>query len=425
MVVEAIRIKRKKKKRMKINVAYKTELKLNNKQKSQIDMFFGGARFAYNWGLKQRIELYDKEKKSTTAISQHKEFNKLKKTEFEWAYLYSKCVFQEALRDLEQSYKNFYRKVKNPKIKEKGFPKFKSKYDNKQSFRLTGAIHVKKGSIQLPRLGILKLKESNYIPIDEHILSVTVSKKIDKYFVSVAIEKEIEIPLSLSNQIIGVDLGIKSLAVASNGLLFENPKAYKKFLKKLKREQRWLSRKVKGSNNRRKQQKEVARIHCKIANIRKDNIHKMTTTLVNNHPKAIIIEDLSVSGMLKNHCLSQSITDSSFGEIRRQFEYKTNWNNIQLILADRFYASSKLCSICGYKNINLKLKDREWICNQCGTKHDRDKNAADNLVKYYSTVSSTGIDAFGEDKLQHNSNIMQWSSLREEINRTSECVKSL
>jgi putative transposase len=277
----------------------------------------------------------------------------------------------------------------------------------------------------LPRLGILNLKEHCYIPTDEHILSATVSKKANRYFVSVAIEKELELIDKKSNAIIGVDLGIKSLAVTSNGLSFENPKAYKKFLKKLKREQRWLSRKVKGSNNRRKQQKEVARIHYKISNIRKDNIHKMTTTIVKNQPKAIVIENLSVSGMLKNHCLSQAIADSSFGEIRRQFEYKTNWNNIQLVVVDRFYASSKLCSFCGYKNVNLTLKDREWVCPQCNTTHDRDKNAAINLSKYYSTVSSTGINASGEDKVQSDRNIRQWSSVKEEINRTDCYVKSL
>jgi len=406
---------------MKINITYKTELDLNNEQRSKIDMFFGGARFAYNWGLAKRKELYEKEKKSTSAISQHKEFNKLKKTEYNWAYSYSKCVFQESLRDLDKAFQNFFRGIK--KGKKIGYPKFKSKRDSKQSFRLTGATHITNNTIQLPRLGVLRLKEKDYIPKDDHILSVTVSKQANKYFVSVSIEKELELPNNNSDKIIGVDVGIKSLAVDSEGLTFKNPKAYKNRLKKLKREQRWLSRKVKGSNNRKKQQKKLSKLHLKISNIRKDNIHKMTTAIVDKQPKAIVIEDLLSSNMIKNHNLAQALSDSSFGEIKRQFEYKTKWNNIQLVLADRFFASSKLCNVCKFKKIDLNLSNREWTCSQCGTRHNRDLNAAINLSKYYNTASSAGINASGEDKLQSSN--AQWSLMKEEHNKKVACQLSV
>jgi putative transposase len=376
-------------------------------------MFFGGARFAYNWGLKQRIDLYTKEKKSTSSITQHKEFNKLKKTEYTWAYLYSKCVFQSALQDLEEGFNNFFRGIKTHK--KVGFPKFKSKKNPKQSFRLTGTIKIHSNKIQLPRLGILKLKENNYIPINEHILSATVSKKANRYFVSVQVEKEKELPPNYSNKVIGIDSGIKNLAVTSDGMIFENPKPYKKYLEKLKMEQRRLSRKAIGSNNRKKQQIKVGKVHFKISNIRKDAIHKMTSVIVEKQPMTVVIENLAVSNMVKNHNLAQSLLDSSFGEIKRQFEYKCKWNNVKLVLADRFYPSSKLCSVCGYKKEDLKLSDRVWNCSNCNSILDRDLNAAINLSKY--TVSSTGINASGEDRIL--------SSLKEEITPISNFVGNL
>jgi len=402
---------------MKINLAYKTELDLNNKQKSMINQATGGARFTYNWGLARRIELYEKEKKSTTAVTQHRELNKLKKAEFDWMYNSSKCVFQEALRDLDKGFKNFFRNIKQGK--KSGFPRFKSKHNSKQSFRLTGSIHVFNDKVQLPRLGKLRLKEKGYIPSDEKILSATVSKHANKYFVSVAVEKEIELPKDLTKNTIGIDLGIKDLAITSDGIFFKNPKTYKKFLSKLKRMQRWLSRKTKGSNNRRKQKDKVAKLHYKISNIRKDNIHKMTSQVVKTKPQKIVIEDLSAKNMMKNHKLAQSIADSSFGEIRRQFEYKTRWNNIELVVASRWFPSSKLCSNCGNKKEELKLSDRIYKCDSCGFEIDRDLNASINLKLY--TVSSTGINASGDGKV-HALN-SRCPSVNEEFNsKTKELI---
>jgi putative transposase len=402
---------------MKINLAYKTELDLNNVQKTLVNKAIGGSRFAYNWGLSKRKELYEKEKKSTNAIKQHKELNLLKKTEFPWMYDSSKCVFQEALRDLDTSFKNFFRGLKQGK--NIGFPKFKSKHGDKQSFRLTGSIHVFDGSVQLPRLGELKLKENNYLPKEDKILSATVSKHANKYFVSISVEKEIELPENLNHHTIGVDLGIKDLAITSDGVYFENPKSYKKFLKKLKRHQRSLSRKVKGSNNSRKQQQKVAKLHFKISNIRKDNIHKLTSSWVKTKPSKIVIEDLSAKNMMKNHCLSQSIADSSFGEIRRQLEYKCKWNGIELVTANRFFPSSKKCSCCGNVKEVLKLSDRVYKCENCGLEIDRDLNAAINLKNY--TESSSEIHASGEKKLQSRNR--QCFSVKEEHNSSLDSTK--
>lgn len=401
---------------MKIHIAYKTELDLNNVQRTAVNKGIGGARFAYNWALAKRIELYEKEKKSTNAIKQHKELNGLKEKEFPWMYESSKCCFQESLRDLDTAFNNFFRSVKQGK--KTGFPKFKKKNGNKQSFRLTGTIKVKEDSVQLPRLGKLKLKENGYIPTKEKILSATVSKHANRYFVSILVEKEHILPTDLNMKIIGVDLGIKDLAITSDGVYFENSKTYKKFLRKLKREQRKLSRKVKGSNNRRKQQEKVAKIHNRISNIRKDSIHKMTSEIVKAKPSKIVIEDLKVSNMIKNHKLAQSISDSSFGEIKRQFEYKCAWNGIELVKANTFFPSSKMCSKCGNIKKDLKLSDRTYICEHCGLVIDRDLNASINLKQY--TESSSGIYASGEERLQVSNN--QCSSLKEELNIKSTSV---
>jgi len=377
---------------MIIHRAYKTELDPNNKQRTHFLQHAGTARFVYNWGLSKRIEEYKETGKSSNAISQHRELNILKHTDFPWMYCSSKCAAQEALRDLDKAYKNFFNKIN-------GFPKFKSRKKGIGGFRLTGAIHIGYTYIQLPRLGKIKLKQHGYIPIEGvKILSATVSEKAGKWFVSVACEQEIEVTQATGVSI-GVDLGIKSLAVCSDGRTFENPKALKKHQKKLKRLQRELCRREKDSNNRKKTKTKLAKLHYKISCIRKDSLHKATTAICaktkpdNERPSVIVIEDLNVAGMVKNHNLAQAISDVGMGEFRRQIEYKTKWYGEKLLVADRFLPSSKTCSVCGLINEYLTLKDRNWVC-ECGAEHDRDFNAAINLK---NTVSSTEIYAYGED----------------------------
>lgn len=364
---------------------FKTEIKPNNKQITMLKQHCGTARFAYNWGLSQRIQQYEDTKKSDNAIQQHKTLTKLKKTEFLWMYNVSKCAPQEALRDLDAAYKKFFRD-------KKGFPNFKKKREGRGSFRLTGSIEVFTDKVKLPRIGFIRLKEKNYLPKVKPS-QITVSEICGKWFVSfnTTVENAVE---TLSNDIIGIDLGINKLAVLSNGTIFENPKSLNKGLKRLKHAQKSLSKKVKGSNNRKKAIKNVAKQHFKISNIRKDSIHKMTTSITKNKVSKVVIEDLSVSNMVKNHKLAKSISDCGFYEIRRQLEYKLKLVGTELVIADRFFPSSKICSRCGHKKDELSLSDRVYVCENCGLVIDRDYNSSLNLRNY--TASSAGIQVCGE-----------------------------
>ncbi len=324
---------------MKIFKAFKTELDPNNVQKTMLLKHAGAARFAFNWGLSEKIKAYEKKEKSPNAIELHRRINILKKTDFPWMYEVSKCSPQEALRNLDRAYDNFFRKCKQKKAGSKGFPRFKSKHRGIGSFRLTGTIKVEKNRIFLPNIKWLRLKEHNYIPIDGiKILSATVSEKAGRWFVSVQIETETPIPQQKNDEIVGVDIGVKSLAVCSNGKTFKNPKALRSRLKQLKRLQQHMSRKVKGSNNRKKAVHKVAKLHLHIANIRKDGLHKLTTELTKTK-SVVVIEDFNVSGMMKNRCLAQAIQDLGFGEFRRHLDYKGIWNNCKIVVADRFSIS--------------------------------------------------------------------------------------
>jgi|LGVD01.1.fsa_nt_gb putative transposase len=360
--------------------AYKAELKLNNKQITGCTNHINAARFAWNWGLARRIEAYKEQGVTLNAISLHRELNSLKKTELSWLYDVSKCAPQEALRDLDKAYTNFFEHRAR-------YPRFKTKKGkrSKQSFRLTGVIRVFTDSIQLPRLGILRLKEHNYLPSDEHILAATVSETAGHWFVSVQVKEDVEIPFN-NGKIAGVDLGIKTMAYVSDGTTFESPKALKRHERKLKRAQRKVSRRIKGSNNRAKAIKELQRIHKRIQNIRTDAIHKATSHLAKTK-SVIVLEDLNVKGMMKNHCLAKAIADVGLYEFRRQMEYKCPLYGAELIFADRFYPSSKMCSQCRHIKTDLTLSQRTYICDECGFTADRDHNASLNLRQV--AVSST------------------------------------
>jgi len=327
-------------------------------------------------------------------------------------YEVSKCAPQQALRNLDKAFKVFFRNCKNKIKGKKGFPKFKSKHHGLGSFALYGAIHVFENEIQLPRLGKIKLKEKKYLPSELKILSATVSEKAGHWFVSVQAE-ETDIRFNKNkNSEIGIDLGINKLAVCSDGTVFENHKALRKNLKRLKRRQRRLSRKVKGSNNRNRARKMVAKLHYKISNIRKDSLHKITIQLTKSKSK-IVIENLSIKNMIKNHCLAQAISDVGWYEFRRQLEYKGKWYNCEIVVADKFFPGSKTCSFCGNKKNKLKLSDRVYCCDACGLEIDRDLNASINL-EYY-TGGSPEINACGENDLCLDSS-KQVDSLKQEAN---------
>jgi putative transposase len=381
---------------MKIVRGYKTELDLNNKQRTACLQHAGCARYAYNWALARKIEAYKTGLKVPSAIDLHKELNMLKKTELSWMYGVSKCAPQEALRNVDRAYDNFFRKVKLKKDgKHKGkssFPKFKSKKKGIGSFRLTGSIKVFSDAIQLPRLGKLRLKEHNYLPTSGvHILSATVLEQAGRWFVSVQIEQERAEPQRATGQPIGIDVGIKTLATLSDATPFENPHALKHQLKKLKRVSRAHSRKQKGSKNREKARRKLNRLHARIANIRRDALHKTTAQIVaktksaSERPSVIVLEDLNISGMLKNRKLALAIADVGMSEFRRQIAYKAALAGITVKYADRWYASSKTCSMCGWVNENLDLSQRMFVCIDCGYFADRDYNAAKNILAVSST----------------------------------------
>ncbi len=370
---------------MKILRAYKTELDPTCKQVEQLLQHAGCARWAYNWGLHKKIEAYKVTGKSPSAIDLHRELNVLKTKPIEdggvpWMYESSKCAPQEALRNLDSAYKSFFRRCKNGE-KKKGFPRFKSRKNGIGSFRLTGTIRASETHVQLPILGQIRLKEQGYLPAENvKVLSATVSEQAGRWFVSLQVEQEITDPLPKVPHVVGVDVGIKSLAITSDGEVFDNPKALAKAQKTLRIRQKAVSRKVKGSKNRRKAVARVAHVHRRVANIRRDAIHKMTSSIIKS-ASIVVIEDLNVSGMLKNHKLARSLSDASLSEIHRQLEYKAKWYGAELRKADRFYPSSKRCSKCGHVKSELSLSERTYHCEnpECGQVIDRDLNAALNL----------------------------------------------
>ncbi|MHA1930162.1 MAG: RNA-guided endonuclease InsQ/TnpB family protein [Candidatus Thorarchaeota archaeon] len=364
---------------MLVHKAYKYELDPNNQQRTIFHRHAGVARFTYNWGLEQRIQLFKEQQgkaRFTDAMKQHKLLNSLKKTQFPWMYHSSKCAPQEALRDLHQAFKNFYRGLK--KGKKIGFPKFKRK-GVRDSFRLTGAIRFSGRKIHLPRIGKIRLKERKICYFQGRILSVTVSRRAHKWSVSITVEEEIEDPKPIKGTTVGVDLGVKTLATLSDGTTFANPRALGRRIKKLRTLAKSLSRKKKGSKNREKAKLRLAKMYLRIFNVRQDTLHKLTTYLAKSHSK-IVIEDLCVSWMMKNRRLARAVADVGMYEFRRQMEYKCQWYGSELVIASRTYPSSKVCSTCGHKKKELSLSKREYECEECGLKIDRDLNAALNLV---------------------------------------------
>ncbi|MHA1576425.1 MAG: RNA-guided endonuclease InsQ/TnpB family protein [Candidatus Thorarchaeota archaeon] len=378
---------------MLVNKAYKYELDPNNQQRSSLHHHAGVARFTYNWGLEQRINLYKNNQgndRFTDAMKQHKLLNSLKKTHFPWMYQVSKCAPQEALRDLHQAFKNFRRGRKTGKMV--GFPRFKRK-GVRDSFRLYGVIRLVGRKINLPRIGKIRLKERKKCYYQGRILSITVSRRAHKWYVSVAVEEEISDPEPIKGKVVGVDLGIKTRAMLSDGTSFQNPRALGRRIKKLRKLSKSLSRKKKGSKNREKAKLRLAMLYLRIFNIRQDTLHKLTTYLAKNHSR-IVIEDLCVSGMMKNRRLARAVADVKMYEFRTQLEYKCQWYGSELVIASRTFPSSKLCSNCGHKKTELSLSEREYECEECGLKIDRDLNAAINLV----TVSLPGtLTTRGED----------------------------
>jgi putative transposase len=394
-------------------LGFKTQLKVNKQQRILLAQHAGVARHAWNCGLAlcQQVLLHNKHHsehpsgsptetnpavapsdkiKFPTAIDLHKWLVASIKSTHPWYYQVSKCAPQYALRHLSDAFKGFFKKSK-------GFPKFKKKGKH-DSFTLDGAIHIHNRKVKIPVIGWIKTYET--LPTGYKPKSVTISKQADKWFISWKIAVETS-QTPKQQEFVGVDLGINHLATLSTGEIFDGVKSYKKYESKLARMQYLHRHKQKGSNNYRKACIKIARLHQKIANIRKDTLHKITTYISKNHA-VIGIEDLNVSGMLANGKLSKAIADMGFYELRRQLEYKSLLYGSKLVIVDRFYPSSKTCSHCGEKKISLSLSQRVFKCDHCGFECDRDLNAAINLKQeaVRLTVLACGLDSADTNRMK-------------------------
>lgn len=377
---------------MLIQRAYKFRLYPTAAQRRQLAVEFGNARFIWNRCLDLRSKDWAERQERHNYVSLNRMVTGWKRGEFPWLADSASCTLTQSLIDQDKAFKNFFEKRGK-------YPKFKSRYD-RQSIRYQmdqrqiERAYQAGAFLKLPNLGALKLRWSQ-VPGGTPKMA-TVSKTPDgRYFVSFACEVEIN-PLPPTAQTIGVDLGIRDVAVSSDGWKSGNPRHLKGQLKHLKRQQRFLARKQKGSNRRCRQRLKVARIHARIAAMRQDFLHKTTTALV-RRADVIALEDLNVKGMLKNHHLAGAIADVGMGEFRRQIEYKAAWTGRKVIAVDRWAPTSKTCSHCGSHQQKMPLSIREWTCPDCNARHDRDVNAA-NVILKFATAGNAGTDARGGGK---------------------------
>ena len=366
--------------------AIKVRLYPNKEQEQKINKTFGCYRFVYNHMLALKQEAYNKDKTNLglCELSKYLLGTLRKDEQYAWLKEENSQVLQQAIRQMLSAYNNFFKQ-------HKGFPKFKSKKDRQSALFPINAIS-KCNTFETRHISLTKqLKKIKFRCSDSYLImlqkynknikSATLSKsKSGKYFLSILVEiEDTELKkFEHTNKQVGIDLGVKDFVITSDGKVFENKHFLKKEEKKMKRLQRQLSRKVKGSNNREKQRVKIAKLYERMTNKKEAYIHFVVNELL-SHYDSIFMEDLNVQGMLRNHNLAKAIQEVGFYKFNEILTNKALVNNKQVVSVDRFYPSSKTCSVCGYKKEDLKLSDRSWVCPQCGTKHDRDINAAINI----------------------------------------------
>src|SRR6266540_1148900 len=361
---------------MLVHQAFRYELAPTAAQRASLTNHAGAARWAWNWGLSVRRKAFTRRRQTMNAMDLHRLLNRLKRTpRYGWLYEVSKCAPQEALRDLDRAYANAWRGRKSGR--RIGLPRWKKRGRCPERSHLTGAIRVQDGAVVLPRIGRVATKESTG-KFYGRILSATCRQQADRWYCSLTVQVDRPDPAPVEGPVVGVDRGITRFAVCSDGTGINNPRALECSLRKLRRRARAVSRKRPGSRHRRKAAVALARCHRRIRNQRADALHKATTALA-RAKSVIVVEDLHVAGMLRNRHLARAISDRGWAEFHRQLGYKTQWYGSRLLVAPRFYPSSKTCSGCGLVTSDLPLSVRTFRCQACRLVVDRDLNAARNL----------------------------------------------
>ena len=382
---------------------YQYKLKPTKEQRILLAKHCGATRFVWNRYLNQRVEIYRNENRSIGYYDQCKDITLLKKQEeFKWLREINAQSIQQCLDQLDTAFDRFFKK----KAK---FPNFKNK-SNGGSFKIPQRVVVENNKIYFPKFkeGIKLILHREFEC--EKICYCTIKKRNDDYYAFISVQKDIQ-PLEKTGTIVGIDLGVKDIVITSDGKKFDNPKALERYEKRLRHYQKKLSRQIKGSKGREKTRKHLSRVHEKISNLRNNTIHNITTQLVKEND-VIVMEDLNVEGMMRNHHLAKAIVNVSFSRIKRQLEYKCQWYGKKLIKIDRYFPSSKTCNYCGYINNHLTLNDRVWECPQCASKIDRDINAAKNIrdegLRQENRVATTQINDDGvESKTTPNNELVE------------------
>ena len=350
---------------------YKFRMEPTALQSDELLRMAGTARFIWNWALDRCKTFYQENHKGIAPSQLSRELTALKSKE-PWLYDFDSQSLQQVLNNLKQAYQNHF----NPKMRS-GFPKFKTKKNPKQSFRIPQRVVLNNGSVYVPKLGWVKVRQSQEIA-GQTKSAVFKRTAIGKWFVTLTTEFDLpqyQVPVA-ADQVVGGDLGLGTYLTLSNGVEIENPRFLGQYARKLRRAQRQLSRKIQGSRNRNQARIRVAKVHERMANLRTNFSHQLTHTLM-QYP-ALCLENLSIPGLAKTK-LAKSVLDAAFGQVIQQWKYKSLWHGTHGLQADRFFPSTQLCSQCGYQNQNLSLSDRVWSCPECNTQHRRDKNAAYNL----------------------------------------------